>query len=396
VNTVYGRRIRQARRIRGLSVSFVAGKIDIRQPRLSELEHSYVADISEQLIAKLSSVLDFPEPFFSVEPIEAFHLGSLLFRAKSTLTFADAEQLAEYAIATGEIFSALSEFASSPSIRLPELRLGASPAEAAEIVRQQFSLGPEEPIDNLTRKAERAGVLAINLAFEAKLHSRLDAFSCWVGDYIERPIVVLRSSASWERLRWSLAHELGHAVLHRRQRDGDIEDEANQFANELLVPSAVLNVEWPRNPTLMSLLPMKEKWGISLQALIQHGYYAGLMDDYRRMSLYKQLSNRKWPDGVRWREREPAHNSRDVELPRMLGKMVEVGLGAGIGLDVVSESTGYWPVLMLQQLLGVQLLRPYENVKGRSPGAANSRPGQIVSLADRRRPGPAEAAEILR
>ena len=43
------------------------------------------------------------------------------------------------------------------------------------------------------------------------------------------------------------------------------------------------------------------------------------------MSLYKQLSNRKWPDDTRWREREPGYNSRDIELPRMLGKMVEVG-----------------------------------------------------------------------
>ena len=28
-----------------------------------------------------------------------------------------------------------------------------------------------------------------------------------------------------------------------------------------------------------------------------------------RASLYKQLSNRKWPDGIRWREREPVAKS---------------------------------------------------------------------------------------
>ena len=260
MTTVYGRRARQARRIRRLSVSFVADKIGIRQPRLSELERSYTSDLSEDTLGRLAKALDFPSSFFSVEPQESLHLGSLLFRAKSTLTDTDADHLAEYAGATGEIFQALTEFASSPPIRLPELPPSTSAVEAAEIVRQQFSLKAEEPIDNLVRKAERAGILVILIAFDIPLHDRLDAFSCWVGDYTDRPVIVLRSGAPWDRLRWSMAHELGHAVLHRRQRDGDIEAQANEFANELLLPRAALFREWPRNPTLMSLLPLKEKW----------------------------------------------------------------------------------------------------------------------------------------
>jgi Zn-dependent peptidase ImmA (M78 family) len=389
---VYGRRARQARRLRRLSVSFVAGEVGIRQPRLSELERSYSSDVPEETLTKLASVLDFPEPFFVTESRESSHLGSLLFRAKSTLTDTDAEHLAEYANATGEIFVALSEYASSPAVRLPELRGGSSAAEAAEIVRQQFSLKAEEPIDNLIRKAERAGILVINLAFDVRLHDRLDAFSCWVGDYTERPVVVLRTSASWDRLRWSMAHELGHAVLHRRQRDGDIEAEANVFANELLLPGAALIREWPRTPTLMSLLPLKEKWGISLQALTEHGFRSGLLDDARRISLYKQLSNRKWPDGIRWREREPGYNSRDLELPRMLGKMVEVSFGADTGLDVVSEATGHWPILILQQLLGVQLRRPSGNKQSQvfSEKSGRPKPERVVRLSDWRQTGTSE------
>ena len=86
-----------------------------------------------------------------------------------------------------------------------------------------------------------------------------------------------------------MAHELGHAVLHRRQREGDIEAAANEFANELLLPRRVLIREWPRNPTLLSLLPLKENWGLSLQALMEHGFRAGLIDESRRMSLYSSL-----------------------------------------------------------------------------------------------------------
>jgi Zn-dependent peptidase ImmA (M78 family) len=367
-------------------MSLVAKTADVRQPWLSELERSYTADISEETMTRLAKALEFPSRFFYVEPHEALHLGSLLFRGKSSLTDTDADYLAEYAGATGEIFQWLSERATSPHLRLPDLPYDASAVEAAAIVRQQFSIKAEEPIDNLVRKAERAGVLVMLLDFDIRLHDRLDAFSCWVGPFTERPVVVLRSGASWDRLRWSMTHELGHAVLHRRQREGDIESAANAFANELLLPRDALIAEWPRTPTIMSLLPLKEKWGLSIQALMEHGFRAGLLDEARRMSLYKQLSNRKWPDGTRWREREPGYNSRETELPRLLGKMVEVGFGVGTSLDVVSDATGHWPILMLQQLLGIQLLRPSGGrLKSVAIPERGTEPTRIVSLSDWRR-----------
>jgi Zn-dependent peptidase ImmA (M78 family) len=368
-------------------MSLVAGNAGVRQPWLSELERSYTADIPEETLMRLAKALEFPPRFFSVEPQEAIHFGSLMFRGKSSLTDTDADYLAEFAGAAGEIFQGLSGRASSPPVRLPDVPHDASSADAAKIVREQFSIKAEEPIDNLVRKAERAGVLVMLLDFDIRLHDRLDAFSCWVGAFTERPVVVLRSGTSWDRLRWSMAHELGHAVMHRRLREGDIEAEANQFANEFLLPGDVLISEWPQNPTIMSLLPLKEKWGLSIQALMEHGFRAGLLDPDKRMSLYKQLSNRKWPDGTRWREREPGYNSREVELPRLLGKMAEVGFGANVSLDTVSNTTGYWPALLLQQFLGVQLLRPVRGGQRKSTSVprGKSEPTRIVSLSDWRR-----------
>jgi Zn-dependent peptidase ImmA (M78 family) len=385
---VYGRRVRQARRIRRHSVSAVAEAVGIRQPRLSELEHAYASELPGDTLRRLGEVLDFPVPFFSAEPWEPVHPGTLLFRAKSTLADADADLLAEYAGAAGEIFSALSQYATSPPVRLPDLRQAAEPSVAARIVREQLGIKTLEPIDNLVRKAERAGILVIALSFDFRLHDRLDAFSCWAGEYADRPVTALRASSPWDRRRWSLAHERGHAVLHRRNRDGDIEAQANQFASEFLLPSAALAEDWPASPTIMSLLPLKEKWGLSIQALAEHGFRASLLDDSRRMSLYKQLSNRKWTDGTRWREREPGWDLREPELPRMLGKMAEVGLGLGtdVGLDSVSRETGHWPVLFLQELLGIQLARSGERGGRRPPAPAvpGVRP-RVISLADWRR-----------
>ena len=71
----------------------------------------------------------------------------------------------------------------------------------------------------------------------------------------------------------------------------------------------------------------------------------------------------------------------------MLGKMVEVGFGVDSGLDVVSDATGYWPVLLLQQLLGVQLMRSADSSRRHPVSSPEGKTGptRIVSLTDWRR-----------
>ena len=49
------------------------------------------------------------------------------------------------------------------------------------------------------------------------------------------PCVFLSRSAPADRLRASLAHEIGHAVMHRVPTD-TMEDEAYTFGAELLLP----------------------------------------------------------------------------------------------------------------------------------------------------------------
>ena len=58
-------------------------------------------------------------------------------------------------------------------------------------------------------------------------------------------LLVYKDDTSFERLRWTLAHEIGHIVLghlERQTADEDkLEEEANYFARELLMPLVVLD-----------------------------------------------------------------------------------------------------------------------------------------------------------
>ena len=149
--------------------------------------------------------------------------------------------------------------------------------------------------------------------------------SARTGEYRERPLVLLRALDSWERTRWTVAHEIGHLLLHRY---GDVSDdqerEASRFASELLAPAEVLAKEVPPVPTLSDLVDAKVKWRISLGALIIHLRESKLIDEVRADTLQRQLYTRiNSETGHTWGKTEPGWNARTPERPRLLRRWME-------------------------------------------------------------------------
>jgi Zn-dependent peptidase ImmA (M78 family) len=98
-------------------------------------------------------------------------------------------------------------------------------------------------------------------------------------------------------LRYTLAHELGHLVLHSQRRfvDVEAEEEANRFAGAFMLPAERMREALGSLvPTLRTFQYMKAHWGVSMQAIIMRGADLGLLDANRKRSLFKQLSARQW------------------------------------------------------------------------------------------------------
>ena len=77
-------------------------------------------------------------------------------------------------------------------------------------------------------------------------------------------------------MRASLAHEIGHVIMHRVPTD-TMEDEAYAFAAELLVPEKELRREFiGGSATLEKLARLKSKWRVSMQFLLVSGRPVGL------------------------------------------------------------------------------------------------------------------------
>ena len=355
---IFGERLRDARVIQRLKAQTVAEAAGIASDRYSRLEHSLFTTVDIMRARQLASALNFPVEFLAAPPITPVQRGSLLFRAKKAMTRGEEDQLVAWARLIGDLI----QRSEQESVRLPYLRIPRAPNEtspqvAAAMTRVALGIKDDEPIPHLTRTLERGGVYVAVLDFSAELHAKQhDAFSTWIGPTLDWALIGVRANSSWERTRLSTAHEVGHLVMHYLRRDGDLESEAYAFASELLMPSKVLKVCWPKSATLMSLLPLKRTWGVSLAGLIEHGYRNGLLDAAQRTNLYKQMSNKRdRGTGERWRVREPGWREREPERPKLIAKVAETAFGTGTDLEAISDRVYSWRPDLMCQLLSNQV-----------------------------------------
>lgn len=165
----------------------------------------------------------------------------------------------------------------------------------------------------------------------------------------------MRSIDSWERSRWTVAHEIGHLVLHRHgEVSDDQENEASRFASEFLAPAAAIAAEITDAPTLNHLMPVKLKWGISLGALIMHLRESKLIDEHRAAMLQRQLYTRiNSETGRTWGKTEPGWDARLPEQPRLLIKWVEACYGA-TSVEMLAALDLIFPADLLADILAGQ------------------------------------------
>lgn len=201
------------------------------------------------------------------------------------------------------------------------------PAEAARMTRTQWQM-PSGPARSLVRWTEAAGsvVLMTDLG-----NQRIDGLSQWTADH---PVIVVNSALPTDRIRWTLAHEIGHLVLHREDATDDMEREANAFAAEFLMPELLIRSELA-NLTLGKALDLKREWGVSVAALVQRAHQVGVLSDARRTSLFKQLSARGW------RIREPASDEITPERAELLDHISAHLRRRGLDDTDIAELVGY-------------------------------------------------------
>jgi Zn-dependent peptidase ImmA (M78 family)/DNA-binding XRE family transcriptional regulator len=363
---VSGDRVRQARELKKLTQHELAEQVETGQSTIALIEGGQFIP-NNLLLSRLALKLAFPPSFFRQNPSEEFPLGSLLYRAHASIRSIDRSLAHRYAQLAFELSERMGRKLQIGPLRLPHIN--ENPKLAAQLARSSMGLSPDTPIAHVIRACEKAGVLVVVLPVVIE---KLDAFSLWAGRKLSRPVVALSGGRSGDRIRLSVAHELGHLVMHETltQPLRDAERQAYEFAAEFLLPEQSIREELVPPITLASLVPLKKRWGVSLQALAMRAREIGVISDRQCRYLFEQMSQRGW------RKREPSNLNLHVERPRALLQMAELVYGDPPDFSKMASDFD----LTREFLVG--LFGPYDcrQAERGKEGQAPTRPRRVVSF----------------
>ena len=308
--TVNPELIQLARQSRGLTQTKLASDIGVSQSLIAKYEAG-VRDVPPDHLARLAEALDYPVRFFR-RPMGRAGSGSEIFHRKRARVPANVlgKNYADAAIRRMEI-DALREaldgvFKLTPFPFYPIEEFDYDPEKIARTVRAVWQL-PEGPVFNVTRTLEENGGIVVAHKFDP----RIDGFGCRTLGL--PPVFHLNRDLPPDRWRWTLAHEIGHMVMHveRGNPDKEAEDQAHRFAAEFLAPAHHIEPQL-RRLNIGQLAPLKMQWKISMSSLVKRAKDLNTIDARQYKSLMVQLSQQGY------RTREPVNLDPPVEHPSLL------------------------------------------------------------------------------
>lgn len=300
------------RESRGLTQTKLASLLSISQGKISKIE-SGVRSVSDDMLKKISQKLDYPEHFFLfTDQIYGFGMSFVYHRKRQSIGSKVIGKIHAQINIKRMHISKLLNAVDIETCNIPKLDIDEHEGNAenlAHAVRASWSL-PLGPIKNLTKAIEDAGGIIVPCDFGTKL---LDAVSQWIDGL--PPLFFINTNVPGDRLRFTLAHELGHIVMHRSPNP-DMEKEADRFAGELLMPRREIRPSL-NSLSLPKLANLKPYWKVSMAALLFRASEVSKITDRMKRHLWMQMGQ------AGYRKREPEELDIPVEEPTLLAELFD-------------------------------------------------------------------------
>jgi Zn-dependent peptidase ImmA (M78 family)/transcriptional regulator with XRE-family HTH domain len=300
------------RQARGLTQAQLASRMGVHQATVSKLEAG-VSRLTADEFQKLAVALDYPMHFFTRRRrIMGSGITELYHRKRQKVGARLLHQVhARAAIRIMNIEDLMRSFddVTDDVPILPVEHFDDSPEKIARIVRAQWHL-PDGPIFSVTKVVEQAGGVVMEFDFETR---HIDGFSR--RDMSAAPMFFMNRALPPDRWRWTLAHELGHTVMHTDPNEA-MEEQADRFASEFLAPASEIKAQlW--DLSFAKLAGLKRYWKISMQALLLRARHLNIISDRKLRHMFMQLSK------AGYRLREPSELDPPGEPPELLVDVME-------------------------------------------------------------------------
>lgn len=323
-----------ARESRRLTQKALAQASGTTQGTVSKAEAGLLAPSSD-VINAWAHALRY-NPSFLGRQADAPALPLTFFRKKKKLSATEVKTIRATAAVRCMQLEVLVRAAEPPENNLRALRIGKDVENAAEAARYMRSVWrvPAGPLSDLTQLLEDNGVIVIAMP---RNDNDLSGVSIYDHRSTLPPVVFSNASAPGCRSRFTLAHELGHLVLHHHLREAEAidecEEEADEFAAEFLLPAADIRREFPYRIDLSQLVHLKPRWGVSMGALLMRARSLGRITEYQHSVMWRKMSM------LGYRTNEPVEVPREV--PHILDDMVEIHLrDLGFKDEELSDALG--------------------------------------------------------
>lgn len=290
---------------------------------------------SPPVIEAWADVLGY-EPALFEQPDSTVLPRTTLFRKRAALKKIETDAIAAILRIRCRQVDAMARAVRVPDENIPKVNLETqrgTAADAARLVRAKWRV-PVGPIANIARLVEDNGIVV------ARLSGVGDAFmGVSIADVGQHPIILVSGDAPGCRDRWTIAHELGHIVLHHyRDNDlvdnvDDIEREADAFASEFLMPAHEIRHQFAPRLGLVELAQLKRHWRTSMQSLISRASQLRRISDSQKDRLWREISAKGY------RREEPVDVG--VDKIEIIDELVRVHLER-LGFSVRDLAKSVW------------------------------------------------------
>lgn len=320
-NAFRGEQLKKARLLRGLTLTQLANQTEVSKQSLSLYENS-VNRPEYARGMKIANALNVPYEFFLHEDNYSTSTEAIYFRSLASATKMNRTVQSLKLEYVAKIYEVLTDYVDFPVLNLPKIEFWGndnafdaqgSVAELKEIeriamqIRKHWNLGTD-PISNLQFTLEENGLIVTG--FDTN-ESKIDAFS-------QRTLLTTQGINACEmfliavdqgtkplgRIRFDLAHELGHILLHPWSEGLDMipkdefkhrEAQANIFAGSFLLPAESFSRDVQAYPTdLKYYLWLKQKWKVSVAAMVYRSRQLEIITANQYQYMMRQISKNGW------------------------------------------------------------------------------------------------------